>query len=458
MAICAVVADDDRASRKIVRRLLQQLGVETLEAANGLEVLAALETGDDVDLLILDLDMPVLNGVETLKAIRSAPQYRELPVICVSSVDDGDIVSSIVSLGVANFILKPFKPDDALARIRQTLAARCGRRHRGPSDTSELLVVDPDPNFLAMLKALFEGRHEVMEAASGPRAAALFQRRRSPPGLVLVAEGLQVLDEIQLASTLREIAEQRNATPPAIYLMINGESVPEERARHFTGMIRKSFVPEQFRSTFERVVLGTVPVREKLESLVEGAMDGELGSALQQAIGIILEQELTPLPAEALQGLELTVQASLILGGGFRDMGLAVALLSDPPSVANASAKMLGAEAGTEDGGADVLAELATNVAGRIRASLVSRGVDLGMGQPTTAVLDAPVALSEWARCLGFRSPGGDTFVIGLTPIEPPATPEADETQEQRPGQEPEPEPGPDAEAASEPEPQESAQ
>ncbi|MGE0552185.1 MAG: response regulator [Gemmatimonadales bacterium] len=448
MAIRAVVADDDRASRKVVSRLLQQLRVEAVEAANGLEVLAALEAGNDIELLILDLDMPVLNGVETLKAIRSAPQYRELPVICVSSVDDGDIVSSVVSLGVANFILKPFQPDDALARIRNTLAARGGRRHRGPIDTSELLAVDPDPNFLAMLRALFEGRHEVMEAPSGPRAAALFQGRRSLPGIVLVAEGLQVLDEIQLASTLRQIAEQRNASPPAVYLMTSGEPVPEERARHFAGVIRKSFVPEQFRSSFERVVMGAVSPAEKLQSLVEGEMDRELGSALQQAIGIILGQELTALPAEELPGLELTVRASLTLGGGATSASLVIALLSDPTSVANASAKMLGSAATAGDGGADVLGELATNVAGRIRASLVSRGVDLEMGLPTAAVEDAPVALSECDRCLGFRSPGGDTFVVGLTPsvTDPEAQPEL------------EPEPEPQSEPAPEPEPQESAQ
>lgn len=259
--IRAIIAEDDRGARIMLRRILEQIGVEAVEVENGLELMEKLEDPNcDADLAVLDVEMPVLDGIGALRAIRASPRHRRMPVVCVSSVNDPATIKELVALGVADFLLKPIRPEVAIPRLRNLLKGATSRRERGSAGTAtDILLVDPDPDFRAFATSILSKHCAVIEAWSATKAASLFQQRRPPPGLVLVAEGLPLLSETQLVETLRRLAAQLEVVMPDVYLMTAGESVAPEKAAAFQGTLAKSLVPEQFLGAFERIVLKSVP-------------------------------------------------------------------------------------------------------------------------------------------------------------------------------------------------------
>ena len=110
--------DDDPEIREALRLLLGCEGYETVEATNGEELLRLLD--DSVDLVILDVMMPGMNGYEVLRAIRKDPALRQLPVIVLTAEKDAEVET--LRLGATDFIPKPFyMPEVILARIDRSI-------------------------------------------------------------------------------------------------------------------------------------------------------------------------------------------------------------------------------------------------------------------------------------------------------------------------------------------------
>lgn len=259
----ALIADDERSMRTVLRRVLQQLDVEAREAENGLELLSMLDDGKTkVDFLVIDIEMPILNGLETLRAIRSSEKYRDIPVVCISAVSDDVVIRELIQIGISDFLLKPLRPDIAVPRLRAVLKNADRWRQRAPAGAAtEMLLVETDPNFLAFAKPLLAAHFDVIEATSAPKAASLFQERNPTPRVVLVSEGLPLLSEIQMIETLGRIAARLKADPPEIYLTTQADSVDPEKAKLFSGVLKKTFVPEQFTAAIQRVVLKSMSRR-----------------------------------------------------------------------------------------------------------------------------------------------------------------------------------------------------
>jgi DNA-binding response OmpR family regulator len=80
---------------------------------------------EDPDLLITDLHMPELDGFGLINAIRELPRHCEMPIICLSSINDRDEVAKLIATGIAGHVLKPVRPREFLDRI-QAIAPRAG--------------------------------------------------------------------------------------------------------------------------------------------------------------------------------------------------------------------------------------------------------------------------------------------------------------------------------------------
>ncbi len=412
----ALIADGERGMRTVLRRVLQQLDVESLEAENGLELLCMLEEGSaKADLVVVDVDMPIMNGLETLRAIRASEKYRNIPIVCTSAVGDRGVIREVIEIGVSDLLLKPVRHDFAVPRLRAVLSNAGRRRQQLPaSSAAELLIVEPDPNFMAFAKPLLAPHFSVIEATSAPRAAMLFQERNPSPRIVLLPEGLPVIDELQMAAILRRIAARHKADAPEIYLLAQGGPIPPEKAARFHGLLRKTFVPEQFAGAIEREVLKLVSPVDHLGELLAGELMPEVLSAIQQTIGVLTGQDVLPLGAEEAAALELPIRSTLTLGTAESGVRLEVTLLSDEASVVRLSAKMLGMEVSMDEGAADVLNELTNTVAGRIRASLLTRDLDLKMGLPVGSVDVPATAATSWPQVAAFRSVSGELMLVGL--------------------------------------------
>ncbi len=116
-----LVVDDDRDIRELVAMKLKLDGIEVLEAANGRIALEVLEQ-HHVDLVVLDLMMPVMDGIEACRAIREREEWKNLPVIMLTARAQSDDVELGFGIGATDYVAKPFSPRELLSRVRGTLA------------------------------------------------------------------------------------------------------------------------------------------------------------------------------------------------------------------------------------------------------------------------------------------------------------------------------------------------
>ncbi len=114
----ALVVDDSRAVRMIVSRTLRELGYEVGEAGDGLQALEALERGGSVDLILADWNMPEMDGLELLQALRSNPAHRGIPVIMVTTEAEVSQMIAALENGANEYVMKPFTKEILVDKLR----------------------------------------------------------------------------------------------------------------------------------------------------------------------------------------------------------------------------------------------------------------------------------------------------------------------------------------------------
>ncbi len=114
----ALVIDDCRTTRKILMRMLNKMGFETVEAADGREGLDRLREIGASDLVLVDWNMPVMDGFDFVRAVRAEREYDSVPLVMVSTHNDMESIAQALEAGATEFIMKPFTEDV----IREKLA------------------------------------------------------------------------------------------------------------------------------------------------------------------------------------------------------------------------------------------------------------------------------------------------------------------------------------------------
>ncbi len=118
-----LVVDDERMNRMLLRHLIEAAGDEIVEAATGREALAQLSDGS-VDVVLLDLVMPDLDGYATLAAIKADAAFAHLPVIVVSGVEDLGSIVRCIEMGATDYLTKPFEAAILRARLEASLSGK----------------------------------------------------------------------------------------------------------------------------------------------------------------------------------------------------------------------------------------------------------------------------------------------------------------------------------------------
>lgn len=114
-----LVVDDDPNNLEIATIILRGAGFEVLTARNGAEALTCCHSGSHaVSLVLMDLLMPVMDGVEATRQLRADPRTRELPVIIVSARSSTDISSAFTESGASGYLQKPYRRGALLEAIR----------------------------------------------------------------------------------------------------------------------------------------------------------------------------------------------------------------------------------------------------------------------------------------------------------------------------------------------------
>ena len=114
--------DDSAIIRKIIRSSVEVLSFELLEASDGKEAISILsKQWEDVKLILLDWNMPGMNGYEFLGLVKKEVLYRSIPVMMVTSEGEKDSIVKAVQAGVSNYLLKPFTTEELTKKIIQCI-------------------------------------------------------------------------------------------------------------------------------------------------------------------------------------------------------------------------------------------------------------------------------------------------------------------------------------------------
>ena len=122
-AASVLVVDDDPVNRDLLTRHLASRGYRALSMEHGRWAMEILET-EQVDLILLDLDMPKMNGYETLERLKADARLATIPVIVVSAADRADVVIRCVRLGAEDYVAKPLDPAVLSARVAVAVARK----------------------------------------------------------------------------------------------------------------------------------------------------------------------------------------------------------------------------------------------------------------------------------------------------------------------------------------------
>jgi adenylate cyclase len=121
----ALVVDDSRVNRLVLGRQLSGLGLEVLEAEHGLQAMELLRAhASAIDVVLLDVEMPEMDGYETLAAMKADDAIRHLPILMVSAIEELDSVVRCIELGATDYLTKPINPRILEARLNASLAAK----------------------------------------------------------------------------------------------------------------------------------------------------------------------------------------------------------------------------------------------------------------------------------------------------------------------------------------------
>ncbi|OGS34259.1 MAG: histidine kinase [Elusimicrobia bacterium RIFOXYB2_FULL_49_7] len=114
--------DDSGMIRKVIRRIVESMGHELLEAEDGEAALTVLrEHGAKIRLVLLDWNMPKLDGYSVLTRMKGDPALKAIPVIMVTTEVDKTRIVQAVQAGARNYVMKPFSQEDLMAKITDSL-------------------------------------------------------------------------------------------------------------------------------------------------------------------------------------------------------------------------------------------------------------------------------------------------------------------------------------------------
>jgi len=114
----ALVVDDSRTVRMIVGQILRELGIDVLEAKNGLEALEHVQTNPDIELMLVDWNMPEMNGYDFVRSIRAQRAYDAVPILMITSEAQGTQVTQALNAGANEYLMKPFNKEILMAKLQ----------------------------------------------------------------------------------------------------------------------------------------------------------------------------------------------------------------------------------------------------------------------------------------------------------------------------------------------------
>ncbi|WP_130537758.1 response regulator [Thiomicrorhabdus indica] len=115
-----LAVDDSKSMRQMVAMSLKSAGHDVTEAEDGVQALSAAKAAQ-FDIVVTDINMPNMNGIELIQALRAMPNYKFTPILCLTTESSGDMKTKGKEAGATGWIVKPFSPEKLLSVINRVM-------------------------------------------------------------------------------------------------------------------------------------------------------------------------------------------------------------------------------------------------------------------------------------------------------------------------------------------------
>ncbi len=231
-----LVVDDFESMRKTVKNNLLSMGFEkVVMAANGAEAVKYLKSSP-VDCIISDWNMPELTGIELLRYVRASERYKDIPFMLVTAEVESKSVTTAISEGVSEFLIKPFTPGVLREKVTWMLenpTDQCRTRKvnkKKPAVISSedavsneramVLVVDDVASNIDVISGILKRHYQVKVATTGKKALQIC-KTHPQPDLILLDIMMPEMDGMEVCKALKENPETQSI--PVIFLTAKSE-------------------------------------------------------------------------------------------------------------------------------------------------------------------------------------------------------------------------------------------
>lgn len=380
-----LVTANDPAATQVLRRLLaRRHGHTVIEVTTGLQVVDALERRS-IHALIVEVQLPVLGGIEVLRLIRDTPKYADLPVIVLASSADEQMVNELRSLDTFGVVLQTLTPERLASKLEPLLTAllagtvkpartRTTRTERRLHESSTLVFADGDPEFVRHFRGVAGQYLKLIEASTGVQALELYLSRH--PDAMILGSDLGLLNRERVAAKLRSSHE---LAIPLIALCAKSEVDSTRQSGLFDDVIVRRYSPGKL----QREIVGLVRPMSALDLFSQSIPDFRMHliRAVEQTFGVMLSVDVE-LAGDAATVPAAEAAASVEISAG--SFAVTVRFQFEKAAGRILAAVFLGMEE-SELGDEEIFSvfgEVVNVVAGRLRAAFEERGVAAAIGLP----------------------------------------------------------------------------
>ncbi len=241
MAVKILTVDDSKTIRLIINRAFKLYDCQVLEACNGLEGMA-VATREKPDVIILDVTMPVMDGMEMLGMLRASHELRSIPVVMLTAEAGRETVLRIAKMGVRDYLIKPFKEEQIIERVSRIVplesVSTAGKARKRFDDPIRLLLVDDKTAIWDQVHAGLADTNWKVEGLAEAHTG-LLNIETGMPDIVLISTTLPDNTGLWLVQKLRAGIKTQHL--PIFALMVKTGLMDQTRAQQlgFTGLVTK---------------------------------------------------------------------------------------------------------------------------------------------------------------------------------------------------------------------------
>lgn len=291
-----LTVDDSKTIRMIVGKAFKAYDCQVFEAENGVEGLSAAGR-EKPDLIILDYTMPVMDGSEMLTRLRSDPALKATPVIMLTAEAGRDTVMKIAKLGVRDYLVKPFKEDLLVERVRRVvnvgLKAEAAKPPKRYDDEIRILVCDDKPAIVEQVRrGLADTPWKVVDVAEASKALEMV----IVGGVDAVMVSLSLKDNSAFTFFQSVHANPKYASIPIFGLSVRTAVAEHTQAQQagFAGLVSKPIDAHDMKTKIAKALKLEIAYKyfKQVDATLQISLPGNADTALLHQLAKSLNEEL----------------------------------------------------------------------------------------------------------------------------------------------------------------------